>query len=737
MLMKLLLILVTIIHWAWSKPLLLNDSLEYTYAQISEYYECHDDDDAQIYDMSVWGPCEPHFRTSGYNILWKKIVLLVDQEITTPFHFQYYIATEDSIQMLVYRDNFLIDIINSGAALALKDRPVQSRLLALPLLIKDPGVYTVFIRTVSHNPPQQGPALFSAAQMQSNRVEARMIMYPYVGVGLAILTVNLLMYFFLRRKTYLPYILFHIAMVCGVLILTGHSSRFFPEVIGGWPQFLALNISVISFCFVWFSRVYFKQGLSNKFFFILSIISLSNVLTWSLGWPNLLTQEIFFLVVILCVCYALLKIKDMRSEALFYLLSWGGYSVFVLVYALGKNSFIEMNLFVKYSGMFAHVWEMTIFTVAITFNLFQDLRASQKAAHDAAQEKSNLLKQLAHELRTPMQGILSEVEAIDELRGDQAVGTLSHSTYIMSHMLNNIIDNSDFLDNSSHDELPISHPIEIDVVQLISSKLSLVSQQFAHQEFQFIKSVRHYSVKMDLTLFSKLMDQVLDNAFQYGDLNSVQLELRFDDQLEISVSNQTGENPIPKLGIKKEFQLTSLKSGLGLGAPIIEKSVELLGGTMAKEFSEGVYKLSMRIPYESKNLIEEDLEDTLVDRLLIVDDNKINRKVLAKIGEQLGYHCEFAEDGLKAFETFKKEPFQLIFMDIQMPVMDGLESTKCIRQYEKENQLKTCHIIGVTAHGTMSYEEQCFEAGMDLMLSKPVKMNQMRNAITSIMIRQS
>lgn len=737
MLMKVLFLFIFLIAWGWSKPLLLNNDQEYTYAQIAEYYECHNDDEAQIYDMSVWGPCDPYYRTSGYNLLWKKIVLHVESEISTPFHFQYYIATEDSIQMLVYRDNFLIDILNSGAALTLENRPVQSRLLALPLLIKDPGIYTVFIRTVSHNPPQQGPALFSAAQMQSNRIEARMIMYPYVGVGLAILTVNLLMYFFLRRKTYLPYILFHIAMVMGVLILTGHSSRFFPEVTGGWPQYLALNISVVSFCFVWFSRVYFKQSLTNKFFLLLSLISLSNLLTWSLDWPNILTQEIFFLLVISCVCYAILKVKDMRSEALFYLLSWGGYSTLVLIYALGKNSFIEMNLFVKYSGMFAHVWEMSIFTVAITYNLFQELRSSQKAAHDSAQEKSNLLKQLAHELRTPMQGILGEVEAIDELRGEQEIGTISHSTYIMNHMLNNIIDNSDFLDKSPGQELPPIHPIEIDVIQLLSSKLKLVSHQFAHDEFQFKKSVRHYSIILDLNLFSKLLDQVLDNAFQYGVQNSVQVELKFDEELELSISNQSDENPIPKLGLRKEFQLSSLKSGLGLGQAIIDKSIELLAGSMAKEYVDGVYKLSFRIPYENKTLIEEDLDDSIADNLLIVDDNKINRKVLAKIGENLGYHCEFANNGHEALDAYIRAPFHLVFMDVQMPIMDGLEATRRIRQYEEEQQLKSAHIIGITAHGTMSYEDQCYGAGMDLMLSKPVKINQIRNAITSILISKA
>jgi CheY-like chemotaxis protein len=115
-------------------------------------------------------------------------------------------------------------------------------------------------------------------------------------------------------------------------------------------------------------------------------------------------------------------------------------------------------------------------------------------------------------------------------------------------------------------------------------------------------------------------------------------------------------------------------------------------------------------------------------RILVVEDNPVNQKLLGLMLQQFGYTSAIAANGKIGFELYEKGPFDLILMDIQMPVMDGFEATAAIRERERESG-GHIPIIAVTAHVMPGYREKCLAAGMDNYIPKPFKMQELKDII--------
>ena len=118
-------------------------------------------------------------------------------------------------------------------------------------------------------------------------------------------------------------------------------------------------------------------------------------------------------------------------------------------------------------------------------------------------------------------------------------------------------------------------------------------------------------------------------------------------------------------------------------------------------------------------------------KVMVVDDNPINLQVLVAQLSSLKCDCSTASDGAEAYELFREKSFDMIFMDCQMPVMDGLQATRAIRKFEA-NRDDAVPIIAVTANVMSEHKKQCFEAGMDHFLAKPVNNQQLLDLLTGL-----
>ena len=117
-------------------------------------------------------------------------------------------------------------------------------------------------------------------------------------------------------------------------------------------------------------------------------------------------------------------------------------------------------------------------------------------------------------------------------------------------------------------------------------------------------------------------------------------------------------------------------------------------------------------------------------KILVVDDNEVNQRLAILIFRKMGFKCDVSSDGKEAFEMYQKKAYDLIFMDLQMPVMDGLESTKLIRAFENDSEtLKRATIIALTGSELQENRESCIEVGMDDFIEKPMRVETLNKFI--------
>lgn len=128
-----------------------------------------------------------------------------------------------------------------------------------------------------------------------------------------------------------------------------------------------------------------------------------------------------------------------------------------------------------------------------------------------------------------------------------------------------------------------------------------------------------------------------------------------------------------------------------------------------------------------------DTQNASAPRILIVDDNEVNGKVLLLMLNHLGYAADIVTNGKKAIQALERQPYDLVFMDIQMPVLDGLRAAQTIRQNSTDNEHP--YIIAITAYADRFDRETCINAGMNDYLSKPATLNDIRVAIQSAQIQ--
>jgi CheY-like chemotaxis protein len=179
-------------------------------------------------------------------------------------------------------------------------------------------------------------------------------------------------------------------------------------------------------------------------------------------------------------------------------------------------------------------------------------------------------------------------------------------------------------------------------------------------------------------------------------------------------------------------------SGSGLGLYISRMLSELMGGRIWVDPAEGggsEFKFTLQCTLASEEqgkIYRSNLKRTSVPletprsdrpslKVLIVEDNEINRSVIVRLLSNLNCICATARDGVEGFEEFTRNVYDLIFMDVSMPRMNGYECTKLIREYEAKHGLKHVNIVGLSGNARQEHQDQGIMAGMDLYITKPIQ----------------
>lgn len=385
----------------------------------------------------------------------------------------------------------------------------------------------------------------------------------------------------------------------------------------------------------------------------------------------------------------------------------------------------------------------------------QALQRANHVAQRAIEAKNEFLATMSHEIRTPLNGALSMAKLLGGTELDQRqreyLDAINFSGESLLQILNDVLD----LSKLEAGKLELEQG-DFNLPKMIDEMVALMKLQHAQQgvELRVVLDSRiPVWLRGDATRLRQVLFNLLGNAFKFTERGEVKLETRFqyehDGQIGVEFAVwDTGIGIAPEVQSRLFGDFTQADSsvarrfgGSGLGLAICRRMVALMGGEIDVESepakgSRFWFRLELQragAPQDVDESAAVELQDRGL-RVLLVEDDAINRIAASGLLRQQGCEVTQAEDGYEALRRFRDGIFDVVLMDIRMPGMDGLATTQELRKivpYGSE-----VPVIALTADVTQENIDRCREAGMQRVLSKPINMDRLRETLAEVAVEK-
>ncbi len=394
---------------------------------------------------------------------------------------------------------------------------------------------------------------------------------------------------------------------------------------------------------------------------------------------------------------------------------------------------------------------------ARAFAVIQDITArkhielmameAEQRALVAAAAKSDFLSNMSHEIRTPLNGVLAVSEVLARTPLDERQGEMVRLISTSGRTLLRVMDDLVEFSRLEGDEIQFDvRPFELEEALRNTCEAARTRAEAKGLRFEtFISASCDGVFRGDPVRIGQVLGNLLNNAVKFTEQGNISVSAGVEElpegktQLRLVVTD-SGVGFAPEMAerIFERFEQADISTsrrfgGLGLGLSIVKRLVEMMNGTVRAVSKEGEGSSFEVLAPISRDRIAalgaitavavEDFDtETAIEnlRLLVAEDNPMNRRVVELLLAQSGVHITFAENGKEAVEKFSTMKFDLVLMDLQMPIMGGLAAMRAIRAWEKDQGRVPTPMLAVSANATDEHVTEAKEAGADDHVAKPI-----------------